>query len=200
VPLLTCVERTVLIFSLMSRPCNCCSGWGSTGESGWRTDYLPEGTYYYTFLLRKVVVFGLWEACTLVRFSETIPTAKIGIGRIKDQMELRELAHRRDVAGYEYEAKLNEAEIRLLESRRMLARAKGTTEKLPAGDPVVAEQIAAADALVEMYLASETSIEHLKQNPKFQKLAANKQQEVVEWMKERLDVGELSARQEMRKP
>src|SRR5437667_10188028 len=50
-----------------------------------------EGTHYYTFVLHKKCLLGLREKMSVVRFSETIPSAKVAIGRIRDKLELEEM-------------------------------------------------------------------------------------------------------------
>jgi hypothetical protein len=52
---------------------------------------LAEGTYFYTFVLRLRKYFGCFEWLTVVRFSETIPSARTAIGRIEDQRKLQQL-------------------------------------------------------------------------------------------------------------
>jgi hypothetical protein len=166
-----------------------------TAASGSHTDQLPEGTYYYTFLLRRTVLFGLIEQASAVRFSVAIPSAKIGIGRIKDQLELRDLAHRQTAGVFDYETKLNEAEIRLLESRRALSRAKtGRTQ----GDPTVAAEVAAVQAMIETYRARRSLIDNLKQDQGFLALSPEEQAAIMGEIESRLDAGEISARREMK--
>jgi hypothetical protein len=165
-----------------------------TTEKGVRTDRLPEGTYFYTFALRKTYIFGLVEFVTLVRFSETVPSARTAIGRIKDQLELRDLAHRLEASGHEYEAKLNEAHIRVLESRRALERAKGGTSP---GDPVLSKEVAAVKSIVETYLARRSVLDDLANDPKFQSLSPKERKAILKDVKARLDPREVSARRDM---
>src|SRR5205807_2341321 len=48
---------------------------------------LPEGTYYYTFILHREGIFR-WSRVLSdpLRFSEVIPSARTAIGRIEDQI------------------------------------------------------------------------------------------------------------------
>src|SRR5437016_10662975 len=77
-----------------------------------------EGTHFYTFLLHKKIFFGWFEDPTaIVPFSETIPSARVAIGRIRNKLELEEMRRRHELGEIEHEARLDEAELRRMHSR-----------------------------------------------------------------------------------
>jgi len=156
-----------------------------------------EGTHYFTFLLHKSGFLGLSEKIALVRFSETVPSAKVGIGRIKDKIELQSMLRRHELDDIEHEAKLNEAELRLIRSRKNLEDADGL-RKASGGDEIINREIGAIDAILETYVAKREKLKSLKRDPRFKKLTPTERKAVIDTIEERLDAAEISARREMR--
>ena len=158
-----------------------------------------EGTHYYTLLLHKRGFLGLSEKMALVRFSESVPSAKVGIGRIKDQIELQSMLRRHDLENIEYEAKLYEAELRVIRSRKNLEEAKNSTSrKASGGNEILNSEMAAIDAILETFIAKREKLQSLKTDPKFKKLTPTERKKVIEEVEQRLSAAEVSARQAMR--
>jgi ribosomal protein L7/L12 len=166
-----------------------------TKQSASYSERLPEGTYYYTVLLCKQGL--LLRRVETIRFSETIPTAKIGIGRIKDRIELQTLAKQQELGELEHEAKLNETELRVIESRQRLTAAKESPKELPV-HPLLAEELRAIDLILDGQAAKREKLKALKVSPKFLGLTRAERKRVVEEINRRLDPGELSAGQDVR--
>ena len=76
-----------------------------TNRDGYHQERPEEGTVYYTFVLHRKVFFGLVDDSRVVRFSETIPSAKVGIGRIRDQVDLQSLLQKYELGNIEHEGK-----------------------------------------------------------------------------------------------
>jgi hypothetical protein len=169
-----------------------------TTQDASREEHPEEGTHYYSFVLHKrhLVVF---ESMDVLRFSETIPSAKVPIGRIKDQMELEEMRRRHDLSEIEHEANLNDAAIRRIRSREKLALAQEPPKlKRSGADAVIAEELSAIDAMVEAAIAKRRKVEDLKADPRFLSLSAKEREAILKRIEERLDAGEMSARRDMR--
>jgi hypothetical protein len=156
---------------------------------------VPEGTYYYTLLLCKQGL--LLRRIEMVRFSETIPTVKIGIGRIKDRIELETLAKHQELGELEHEAKLNETELRVIDSRKRLKAAKEERIELPI-NPLIAEELRAIDLIIDGQVAKREKLFALKENPKFLGLTRAERTVLIKEIERRLDPGELSAGQDVR--
>jgi hypothetical protein len=165
-----------------------------------RVEHPPEGTHFYTFVLHKPGFLGLWETNSLVRFSETIPTAKIAIGRLEDKRRLEDLLQRHELDEIEYEVQLNDAKIRLHHSRQKLAQLDKPA-KAPASraEALIAEELAGIEAILLAFSAKRQKVEELKQDPRFTKLSKPEQKTVLKEIEDRLDAAEISARREMHK-
>ncbi len=169
-----------------------------TTQDACREEHPEEGTHYYTFLLYKSHL-GLFKSEELVRFSETVPSMKVALGRIKNKLELEEMRRRHELSEIEHDARLNEAEIRRIQSREKLTLAQQPKKGLStAADGIIAEELAEIDATVETLLAKRAKIQDLKRDSRFKKLSPEEQKAVLERIEERLDAGEVSMRREMR--
>jgi hypothetical protein len=153
-----------------------------------------EGAHFYTFLLHKKY-FGLVESFSVVRFSETVPTAKIAIGRIRDKMELDDLLRRHKLSAIEHVAKLNEAKVRRLASRTALDRARGIRGPAGGAEHIIADELA-IDAVVATLAAKRKKIEELKNDKEFQSLDPVQQEWVLARIDLRLEPGEISIQRE----
>ena len=106
-------------------------------ENDFFQQYLAEGTYYYTFLLYKQDKRGWQEKLSEpVRFSAEVPTAKIALGRIKDQIEFIELQDEAITSRLERKARRSKAqfqrhinEAKLIESKKPKQLPKPPPEK-----------------------------------------------------------------------
>jgi hypothetical protein len=170
-----------------------------TAQDDSYTTQPEEGTHYYTFLLHKQGFLGLSEKLAILRFSETVPSAKVGIGRIKDQIELQSMLRRHALDDIEHEAKLLEAELRLIHSQKSLDAARGAaSRKASSRDEVVEKEMATIDAILETFVAKRQKLKELKRDPRFKKLSPAEREAVVDAIEQRLDAAEISARREMR--
>jgi hypothetical protein len=165
-------------------------------------EYVPtEGIHYFTFVIHKKILLGLSERMAVLRFSEIVPSAKVAVGRIRDQIELQEMLQRHETGAIEHEARLNEALVQRIRSQRSLDEIQNPpTPKAPppATDPVLAEELHGIDAMVNAVAAQEAKVAELKKDARFQGMSGKKRREILNRVAERLDPGEISARQEMK--
>ncbi len=157
-----------------------------------------EGTHYYTFLLYKKSYLRLLEKMATLRISELVPSAQVGLGRMKDQLELRAMIRRNRVEGIEHTSQLNEAKIRRIHSRRRLEETRNPPRATPQGDATLAAELAAIDAMLATCVAKREKLESFQHDPKFKKLSKPEQDALMEIIEQRLDTSEISARREMR--
>jgi hypothetical protein len=159
-----------------------------------------EGTHYFTFVLYKRVLLGLSEKMSIVRFSETVPSAKVALGRLKDQIDLRDMLQKREVGEIEHETKLAEAELRRIHSRRNLEEAQNPAPRKNQSnaDALINDEISNIEAMVDAVFAKRQKIADLKKDPRFKKLSRQERETILAKLEERLDAGEISARREMR--
>jgi hypothetical protein len=167
-----------------------------TRRDDWRDVRPSEGTHFYTFLLHKKSLFGLREYVSVLRLSETIPSAHVALGRIKDKLQLEEMRRRHELEGIEHEARLHEAEIRRIRSRAKLALSQEPQSHKRGG--IIDEELASIDAMVEAVIAAEKKIQELKRDPKFKRLSQEKRAAILQHIEARLDPGEISAQEERR--
>ncbi|MGA2442647.1 MAG: hypothetical protein ABSH08_16960 [Tepidisphaeraceae bacterium] len=159
-----------------------------------------EGTHFFTFVLHKKMFLGLGEKMSVLRFSETVPSAKVALGRIRDQSELQDMLQRHEVGKIEHEARLNEAKLRRIRSRRSLEDAENPAPRKTQSstEALIAEEMETIDAMVEAMFAKRRKISDLKKDERFQKLSRKERDAVLERIAERLDAAEISARRETR--
>jgi hypothetical protein len=168
-----------------------------TTSNGSREERLTEGTHFYTFVLHRPAWHGLYEHVSVVRFSETVPSAKVGIGRIRDSMELQDLQRRHELGPIEHETRVNEANVRRLRSRQHVERVSGTATTTGGASGRIAEVAASIDAMVAAYAAKRSKLADLDKDERFATLSPEEKKHVVDAINERLDPGEFSARDEM---
>jgi len=160
-----------------------------------------EGTHFFSLVLYKRGWFGLWATVSILRFSETVPSAKVGIARIKDQAELHDMVQRDEIGGIEFDAKLNEAKIRTIRSQRSLQELENPApQKTPKdSEPMNAEEMQDVDAMIEAMFAKRKKLAELRKDERFSDLSPEERDAAFEWIAERLDPAEYMARREMRR-
>jgi hypothetical protein len=170
-----------------------------TNQDAMRDVRPPEGTHYYTFLLHKKSFLGLAEKMSILRFSETIPSAKVAIGRIRDKLDLEDMRRKHELAEIEHESNVIDAELRRMHSRRKFAEATDPSlQKRSGAGAIIENELADIDAIVETLFAKRTRVAELKRDPRFRKLSRHEKQIVLTRIEERLDAAEITARREMR--
>jgi hypothetical protein len=167
-----------------------------TTTDGSRDEQPAEGTHFYTFVLHKEVFFGLAESISVLRFSETVPTAKIAIGRIRDKMELDDLLRRHRLSAVEHVATVNEAKVRRIRSRAALKRARGICGPAGGAAHIIADELADIDAIVATLAAKRKKIADLKSDEQFMLLDPEEQEAVLARIDLRLEPGAISARKD----
>jgi hypothetical protein len=137
---------------------------------------------------------------SVLRFSETVPSAKVALGRIRDQSELQDMLQQHEVVKIEHEARLIEAKLRRIRSRRSLEDAENPApRKTQSGaEALIAEEMETIDAMVEAMFAKRRKVSDLKKDERFRKLSRKERDAVLERIAERLDAAEISARRETR--
>jgi len=171
-------------------------------RDGIHEERLPEGTFFYTFVLHKKTLFNLSENVEVLRFSETIPSAKVALGRIKDQMELEELRQKCELSPHLHEERLYEAQLRAQNARKKFESANETKSQhkpLNHADPVLAAELSAIDNFIDVLVANQSKHDAVRRDPRFQSLTPEAQEAVLRKIAERLNPGEISARQERRR-
>ena len=158
-----------------------------------------EGTHFFTFVLHRKI-FRLFKQTSALRFSETVPSAKVALGRIKDQTDLQDMAQHHELAKIEHAAKLNEAIIRRIRSQRTLEEMQNPTPRKTqtAGEALIAEDLETFEAMLEAMVANRRKVSDAKKDERFRKLTPKQRKAILEWLAERLDPAEISARTEMR--
>jgi hypothetical protein len=149
---------------------------------------LPEGTYYYTFLLFRMGFFKFkrWLSDPL-RFSETISSAKTAIGRIEDHIKLEQLGEQHELNVVKNQVARNEAIIALHRSNQDLA----AITKPPADDSleeevrrevesIVKKKLKKTMTKVELLGAMEDVKKRLKRIPGWRKLDKAKRDEFLQ--------------------
>lgn len=89
--------------------------------NGMREELVGEGTHFYTLILYKPV-FVFFESRCVVRFSETIPSAKVAIGRMEDLMKLKQLTSQHYREDLNYQVAENDAATKLFQSQQKMQR------------------------------------------------------------------------------
>ena len=163
---------------------------------------LPEGTHFYTFVLYKRTLFGLRERMTVLRFSETIPSAKTAIGRIEDQIALQQLKERHELNLITDQVAKNEAIIALHRSNQKLAaltqpKADDSLEEQVRRDveAVVKKKMKKAMTRVELVAALQDVEKRLKRIPAWKKLGKAQRDRLLQEI-----VGDLDAEEEFFQP
>lgn len=159
--------------------------------------YPDEGTQFYAGVLHKEWRWWGTEALAIARFSEMIPSAQVALARIRAQLELQELLHQSEIAPLLHKAQKYEALLRLSESRRKLKQSRSGNESKPASGPLD-EELANIEAVLAAVFTKKMRIADLKRNAQFQALSPEEQQELIQYIEERLNAGEISARRDMR--
>jgi len=170
-----------------------------TTHNGEHLEQPGEGAFYYTFVLHKPG--WLREKMSLARLAETIPSAKVPVGRIKDRIDLQEMLQRSELAAIEHQAKLNEATLRLARSiEKVKGNSSQTQSERDKSKPrdILDERLQTADALIALYAAKRKKLEALENDPTFRALDPKEQQKVRDKIDQLLDPGEISAGRERR--
>jgi hypothetical protein len=161
-------------------------------------DRLPEGTHFYTFVLHKPICFDCFEIMAgPVRFSESIPSARTAIGRIEDQVRLRQLQEDHQLRGVRGQIAANEAAIALHRSQQKLAEllAPKPDDSLDAQirrevEAVVRKKMKKAMKRVEILAALQEVQRELKRKPIWKKLNENQRSKLLNDIMEDLDANE----------
>jgi hypothetical protein len=166
---------------------------------GSRLEQLAEGTYFYTLMLfSDGLVFN--SVCKPVRFSETIHSAKTVIGRVEDELRLRQLEDEIKMREDMSELARNELVMKLHRSRKAieeLTKPKIETDPLEAAirakiDPKLREAFARARSRVEMNFEREKLKEKVKRYPGWKKLPRELQDKIMKDIDDDLDPDEMS--------
>jgi len=160
-----------------------------------------EGTHFFSLVLNRTGLFGLWETQSILRFSETVPSAKVAIARIRDQIELHDMVQRHALGKIEFPAKLNEAKIRSLRSQRSLQEIEHPEPRKTqnSAEILLEEDLQYINAMIEAIFAKRKKISELENDERFRKLSPEERAEILERIAERLDAAEFSARWEMKR-
>jgi hypothetical protein len=172
-----------------------------TTHDGAHEEIPVEGNHYFTFVLHKKLFLGLRERMSVLRFSETVPSAKVAIGRIKDQIDLQDMLQKHEVGKIEHAAKLNEARVRLAHSHRKLLEVQippGPKKQVTPAESLVMEELAKVDAMVEGLVAKRRKVKELKNDPRFRRLSREERNVVFQRIEEWFDVAEMSARRDVK--
>jgi len=163
---------------------------------------LSEGTHFYTFVLYRRKFLGLFENMSVVRFSETIPSARVAIGRIEDQRKLQQLQEDCELHGIKSQLAKNEALIALHQSNKKLAALTETKQDDSLDEQVrrevesiVRKKLKRAMTRVELVVALQDVQKRLKRNPAWKKLARQEQDRLLQVI-----IGDLDSQEEFFQP
>ena len=160
-----------------------------TIHDGSHSEVPHEGTHFFSLVLHKKGLFGLWDTQSILRFSETVPSAKVAVARVKDQFDLHDMLQCHEVGNIEYAAKLNEAKIRSIRSRRTLQEIENPTPQKTqsATEALIAEGIENIDGVLEAKYAKRQKISEVKKDKRFRKMNPKERDEVLEEIEDSLD-------------
>jgi flagellar motility protein MotE (MotC chaperone) len=156
---------------------------------------LPEGTYFYTFVLLKTRWFGFLRSIDVLRFSTTVPSAQVALARIQDKTKLRELVQQEILAPMKFHAEIYDAKAKRLESRQKFKQLRYPKEQAheKKGNPVVNKRLNVVEALIEAYLGKSMKLEELKRDPRFAQLSETDQKDLFERIERHMHPGDISA-------
>ena len=170
-------------------------------RNGSREERLPEGTHFYTFVLYKRGFLGIREYMSVLRFSETIPSAKTAIGRIEDQLKLQQLKEDCDLGEIKRQVARNDAIIALHKSNRQLAE---LTEPKPNDfegqvrrevEGMVRGKLKKAMTRIELAVALQDVQKQLKRNSAWKRLHPLQREKILQEI-----IGDLDANEEFFEP
>jgi hypothetical protein len=160
-----------------------------------------EGTHYYTFVLHKPVFFRLFDRMNVLRFSENVPSARVAVGRLRDQVELKGMVRQEKVGTIEHEAMIDEAKIRRIQSRRNLEQIQNPPPtpkvEVPPKKSVVSKKLDDADAKIEAAIAVAAKLKELNKDPRLKSLGKDARKALLKEIMEDLDLGQMSAESEL---
>lgn len=161
-------------------------------ENGSREERLPEGTHYFTFVLHKKTFWK--ESMSVVRFSESIPSARTAISRIEDQLRLQKLQQDHSVAELNRQIEMNNAIVAL---HRSSAKLEELTKPKPDDsleaqvrrevEAVVRKKLKKAMTRVELIVALQDVQKQLRRSPSWKKMDALKRERMLQKVVEDLD-------------
>jgi len=149
-------------------------------------DALAEGAYFYTFVLYKRRLLGVFESMSIVRFSEGVPSATTAISRIEQQLALRNLSKDCDLQGIRAQIDRNKAIIDLHRSNKQLADLTAPEPDTSVDAAVrrevekkVREKLKEAMTRVELVVALQDVQKQLKRNPGWKKLSETQREKLL---------------------
>lgn len=170
-----------------------------TQQNGNRVLYPEEGTHYFTLLFRnKKGLLGRFfeKRSQPIRFSESIPSARVMIGRVRDSNELAVEANRRELLPVSFETEHNEAEVRRINSRKKLDAARREPEvqkPQSAARLEIVKEKEYIDGYLETIFARKQTLDELELDPRFKELDKGLQDYLRNYIKSRLDPNEMKA-------
>lgn len=159
---------------------------------------LSEGTYFYTFVLRRLAYCGFLEKFAgIVRFFESIPSAKTAIARIEDQLKLRQLEQDCELHGIKSEVARNEAMIALQQSKKKLEAMNSPKpdDTLEAQvrkevDSELREKLKKAQTRIDFAVALQDLQKKMKRNPALKKFDEKQREQLLKEVFEDLNAKE----------
>jgi hypothetical protein len=166
-------------------------------HDGSMDEFLPEGTYYYTFAVhRKGWIFEY--GADLVQIREVVPSAKVAIGRIEDLKKLQQARHELRLApvkqvGEGLREKLNTKKA--YRALKKFERDGGESEKPETHvDPALLEAGRRVNRRVQAILARRRKENEVKS---YSELTPHEQEEILEEIAQEYSPGELDAWREL---
>jgi len=162
-----------------------------------------EGTHFFTFVLhRKRGLFKWFERLSEpLRFSETVPSVKVALGRTRDLADLEETLRRNEIGRLAHQANLNEQKLRRLRSLRQLEEYEKPPAKVPQSgiNPLIAEELEDFDASIDAIDAKNRKTEEFKKSEQYKRMTPTQRKAALKNLDDLLDPAEIRARMEMRR-
>ncbi len=159
-----------------------------TTEDGQREDHLPEGVHFYTFILRRPGIFRE-KRSDPVCFTETIPSAKVAIGRMHDQLALKQLMSDLALASDRHDISQAEVELKLRAAKQRLKELSASTKKKK--NLGYRRFKAEHDRQLEQMSSTTRYLSDLQNDPRFQQLSEDQQADFLRRVREESDPREF---------
>jgi hypothetical protein len=162
-------------------------------EDGEQEEQPAEGTHFYTFLLHRPG-FLLENLSDPVRFSITVPTAKIAISRIRDKIEIENLLQHAELGKIDHGTKISGAKVRRIHSGKALARVERRSNRAALVHDIIDEELADIDVIRAALVARRRKIAVIESDPD---LTEDERLSLIARIEAQLEPGSIAARRRM---
>jgi hypothetical protein len=158
---------------------------------------LTEGNHFYTGVLSKLHLFGLFRSTEILRFRVNVPSAKVAIGRLQDVRTLRELRQEEILAPISFHTEVYERKTKRRSARRIYRKESHPSPEAVDHKPknkAINEATNSVDAIIEAFLAKGQKMEEVQNDPRFAQLSKSERSKLFRRIKKVFDPAEILAR------